>query len=1010
MYCPYALFVSVALVAVNWTFPRSQPSQAMAHHIHSVPVHTSHSRPSIHLYYYQQGNANAAKVSSKVVSQKRSFVSDRSAASISSSKLLPVAPSRSDSLPEQRLHKESSKSTLQSISSNRSATQQTPSDVYRTASYANDLATAHAPSNEPPSTASALVDKVAGWMANVPSSPTHAGVASASDDYARKRTDSGVDRKTSGLDREDLTTTKRRPAGPRQLSQQDTPQQFHQQATRRFQRFHAPQPLAVQHEPPFPKVERYDSHRLTLGSITPTLAVSDILSPSRQQISRLDTRKLSELSYAQTRHRDSIQSTSPTEAGRRFAEKVFENVENELSRTSTLRNPTHLGGDLSLQGELGVTRSRSVTRSSGKGVELQFPSNPRSSDDGRRAASFDVRRHTQSWRLEKSTPQLPKRGLFGRIGRFWLQEEKGKGLDDARSLDSRETRTRVESTEMTLPVAAAAGPLSSSDSSLGDTSISKYERHNSAMQLRRRLSARPSVERTKADEIFQVSSEDGTLSAIRKISPGIRMDALVPPNAGHAAGLLQRPPAPRPSLSADDLPPPVRLSRQNSSQSTRSLPSLLRSPSSKTRKSLDAASRRSSDKFFEFVSSLYSRVDIYGFVSYPHPKGKKEFLTESAWMVRERTRARKWMTMSCEIPISQEVMTLVQHGRRDKTLLTVGPASPITSDSANVTAKVSASGALMTFQKTKKFFERYQKGPPQVFRGHVWYHLLNGLSGLHSGLNAAAIDQIDVGLLKDYYTAVEAPNFSDQFVAVDVRRTFGRHIWYMKPNGEGQIALGRVVKGFCGTKPEIGYHYGICLIAAILLLVMEEETYATPWLESLFVSLCNTSLSPAELRHIRDEEDTQINLPADSAVDVDAAAPFPGILPFPLLLRVWDLVVHNGFNSLPIISAYVVSWLEGPLLKLSDEILVAWLEWDGSRNSTPIPRNSDIGQLSDGGSHSKVFATLRSKRSGSTKSSHRDSATNIHELFMQQGLYIPPHDAEKFLKGLRKGIERGGWA
>ncbi|KAJ3187285.1 hypothetical protein HDU85_006572 [Gaertneriomyces sp. JEL0708] len=1000
------------------------------------------------------------------VSQKRSFVSDRSAASISSSKLLPVAPSRSDSLPEQRLHKESSKSTLQSISSNRSATQQTPSDVYRTASYANDLATAHPPSNEPPSTASALVHKVAGWMANVPSSPGHAGVASASDDYARKRTDSGVDRKTSGLDREDLTTTKRRPAGPRHLSQQDMPQQFHHQATRRFQRFHAPQPLSVQHEPLLPKVERYDSHRLTLGSITPTLAVSDILSPSEQQVSRLDTRKLSELSYAQVRHRDSIQSTSPTEAGRRFAEKVFENVENELSRASHLRqrSPTHLRGDRFLQGEPGVARSQSVTRSSVKGVEMQSSSKPISSDDGRRAASFDVRRHTQSWRLEKSTPQLPKRGLFGRIGRFWLQDEKGKGLDDAGSLDSREKCTRVESIEMTLPVATAAGPLANPGSSLGDTSLARYERHNSAVQLRRRLSARPSVERTNANEIFQVSSEDGTLSAIRKISPDLRMDALVPLNVGHAAGLLQRPPAPRPSLSADDLPPPVRLSRQNSSQSTRSLPPLLRSPSSKTRKSLDAASRRSSDKFFEFVSSLYSRVDMYGFVSYPHPKGKKEFLTESAWMVRERTRARKWMTMSCEIPISQEVMTLVQQGRRDKTLLTVGPASPITSDSSNVTAKVSASGALMTFQKTKKFFERYHKGPPQVFRGHVWYHLLNGLSGLHSGPNAAAIDQIDVVLLKDYYTAVEAPNFSDQFVAVDVRRTFGRHIWYMKPSGEGQIALGRVVKGFCGTKPEMGYHYGICLIAAILLLVMEEEraylalhhlfhpyyysicrvyasmptllsqhtanitilspklarrlsvlypnshTYATPWLESLFVSLCNTSLSPAELRHIRDEEDTQINLPADSAVDVDATAPFPGILPFPLLLRVWDLIVHNGFNSLPVISAHVVSWLEGPLLKLSDEILVAWLEWDGSRNSTSMPRNSDIGQLNDGASHSKVFATLRSKRSGSTKSSHRDSATNIHELFMQQGLYMQPHDAERFLKGLRKGIERGGWA
>ncbi|TPX57514.1 hypothetical protein PhCBS80983_g03795 [Powellomyces hirtus] len=247
------------------------------------------------------------------------------------------------------------------------------------------------------------------------------------------------------------------------------------------------------------------------------------------------------------------------------------------------------------------------------------------------------------------------------------------------------------------------------------------------------------------------------------------------------------------------------------------------------RKSLDASSRKSSDRFFEFVDELYCRADHHGFVTYHAPKSRAEKVAESTLIARDTARARKWKLMARELcpphPAVREAERQVAGGVRY-----VSPHPDVEREGggmSNVPRKV-AIVPLFGFVRSGKFVSRLRKGVPLLWRGHAWYHLFTALSGLYDRLTPDQIGVAEADLILKYHMLQDQPSSYDEDILLVVPKTFANHIWFMQRQGPGQQALTRLLTAYANYDPTVGSSAlatpcGLNMLAAMLLTVMEEE-------------------------------------------------------------------------------------------------------------------------------------------------------------------------------------------
>lgn len=261
-------------------------------------------------------------------------------------------------------------------------------------------------------------------------------------------------------------------------------------------------------------------------------------------------------------------------------------------------------------------------------------------------------------------------------------------------------------------------------------------------------------------------------------------------------------------------------------------------------------------------------------------------------------------------------------------------------------------------KKLPKLHGRVAKGIPDCVRGTVWKLIVNA-RGVQKELGFSYPE-----------LCAKAHNTKDgRQIDLDIKRTYRNHFMFRDKKGMGQKALSNILKAYSIFNVDIGYCQGMADIAALLVMYMEEEEawwtlvalirrYA---MQGLF-SLGFPRLFQCFSVH---EKLLQRYLPALHAHFAKAGIEtamyatkwymdiFLGALPFPVVLRVWDLYLWGGPDVVYRFSLSVLKHFESELLSLNFEDALSFI------NELP-KRRIDTDELIK--AYKKLQATIKTSK------------------------------------------------
>eukprot|EP01133_Synstelium_polycarpum_P016779 gene16779-19954_t len=236
--------------------------------------------------------------------------------------------------------------------------------------------------------------------------------------------------------------------------------------------------------------------------------------------------------------------------------------------------------------------------------------------------------------------------------------------------------------------------------------------------------------------------------------------------------------------------------------------------------------------------------------------------------------------------------------------------------------KVLANWGKANKKQTNKSVSKIQslswKSVPESIRGHLWHLIL--APELHQARSKVTFEQY-LNNDSDFVKQID----------LDIDRTYRNHIFFRERFSAGQQSLFNVLKAYSVYDQEVGYCQGMSGIASILLMYMsEEEAFwsLVSLMESEKYQLRGLFLPsfPLLYRHYGIHETLlHEELPKiQSHFGVEGITTsmyatkwfmtvFSGNVPFPLLIRFWDLVLINGY--------YVIHTLVIHILRINQESL-----------------------------------------------------------------------------------------
>lgn len=249
--------------------------------------------------------------------------------------------------------------------------------------------------------------------------------------------------------------------------------------------------------------------------------------------------------------------------------------------------------------------------------------------------------------------------------------------------------------------------------------------------------------------------------------------------------------------------------------------------------------------------------------------------------------------------------------------------------------------------RAAKLRGRLYKGIPDCVRGEAWKLLSN--SGKLRNANTGK-----------YALLLARPSPHTEQINRDINRTFPKHIFFQDRGGLGQTLLFNVLKAFSLYNPTVGYCQGMGFIAAMLLIYMEEEDAF--W---VLVKLCETygmsglfmegfpalnecyevinkmmeELLPSLAEHFRNKD---IHTPMYCPQWFLTL--FIITLPFALVLRIWDIFLHDGLVAIFLAAISLLKLYEGEMLKMDSEQLFTFLKFTGGEQRS-LPMELDVEQL-----------------------------------------------------------------
>jgi Ca2+-binding EF-hand superfamily protein len=168
-------------------------------------------------------------------------------------------------------------------------------------------------------------------------------------------------------------------------------------------------------------------------------------------------------------------------------------------------------------------------------------------------------------------------------------------------------------------------------------------------------------------------------------------------------------------------------------------------------------------------------------------------------------------------------------------------------------------------------------------------------------------------------------------IAKDLPRTFPNHPAFVSE--EGRLALGRILKAFSLRHPQIGYTQSMNFISGYLLLLMEEELafklltiiveYYVPGY--YMHTMAGLQADQMVLNHLVQEKLPQVHTHLQSLhIDLNVVTTrwflclFIHVLPFPSVLRIWDVLFCKGSCALILAAFAIVCFKEEEIMALTE--------------------------------------------------------------------------------------------
>ncbi|OAQ36230.1 RabGAP/TBC [Linnemannia elongata AG-77] len=225
-----------------------------------------------------------------------------------------------------------------------------------------------------------------------------------------------------------------------------------------------------------------------------------------------------------------------------------------------------------------------------------------------------------------------------------------------------------------------------------------------------------------------------------------------------------------------------------------------------------------------------------------------------------------------------------------------------------------------SFSDHQKFVSRVYKGIPDCWRAAAWSHLITKRSA-----------GFDPNIRQIYHDMLEISSPEEEQIDLDIPRTMHGHIMFRTRFGPGQCALFKVLKAYSNYNNRVGYCQGMASVVATMLTFFDaEKTFVL--LAQLFDRYnINELVVPGfpalfEAFFIQ-EELTKIYAPNvfQALETMGIATPSyasrwyitlysAGVVPYRTLLRIWDILLLEGFDWLYFMALALLKYHEQTLV------------------------------------------------------------------------------------------------
>ncbi|KAF9150423.1 hypothetical protein BG015_007772 [Linnemannia schmuckeri] len=225
-----------------------------------------------------------------------------------------------------------------------------------------------------------------------------------------------------------------------------------------------------------------------------------------------------------------------------------------------------------------------------------------------------------------------------------------------------------------------------------------------------------------------------------------------------------------------------------------------------------------------------------------------------------------------------------------------------------------------SFSDHQKFVSRVYKGIPDCWRAAAWSHLITKRSA-----------GFDPNIRQIYHDMLEISSPEEEQIDLDIPRTMHGHIMFRTRFGPGQCALFKVLKAYSNYNNRVGYCQGMASVVATMLTFFDaEKTFVL--LAQLFDRYnINELVVPGfpalfEAFFIQ-EELTKIYVPNvfQALETMGIATPSyasrwyitlysAGVVPYRTLLRIWDILLLEGFDWLYFMALALLKYHEQTLV------------------------------------------------------------------------------------------------